>query len=57
MPAKLTRHQILLFPGDYERLGELYVSRRAAEVIRTLVRKHIELIEQRLEERKSGTND
>ena len=49
----LKRHQILLYDGDYNRLGELYSEKSASEVVRTLVRKHIEAVEARLE-RKNG---
>ena len=47
---RLTRHQVLLFEGQYARLNELYAKRSAAEVIRELVRRHIEGVERRAKE-------
>lgn len=44
-PERLTRHQILLFEGDFAKLDELYTHRSATEVVRILVRKHIIAIE------------
>lgn len=46
---ELTRHQILLFKGDFFRLSELYQQRSPTEVVRLLVRKHIEAVEAQLE--------
>jgi hypothetical protein len=46
----LTRHQLLLFEGDFEKLNSFYQHRSATEVIRTLVRRHIESIEIKLRE-------
>lgn len=46
----LTRHQVLLYEGQFERLNEIYSSRSASEVIRQLVDNHLKLIEQRLKE-------
>ena len=50
-PTKLTRHQILLFEGDFDRLSDIYRRRRATEVIRILVRRHLEEIDVRYRER------
>lgn len=50
----LQRHQILLHRGDYERLGELFRDRSAAEIIRALVRKFIEDVEDKQQERNHG---
>lgn len=49
---RLQRHQILLYAGDYDRLGGLFRERSAAEVIRALVRRYIEDVEQRVDEAK-----
>lgn len=38
----LTRHNIMLFPGQIERLNYHYTFRSASEVIRTLVAKHLD---------------
>lgn len=45
----LSRHQILLFEGDFDRLSNIYTKRSPTEVIRLLVRQHIEQILQRKE--------
>lgn len=50
-PEKLTRHQILLFEGDFDRLSDIYRRRRATEVIRILVRRHLQEIDARYRER------
>lgn len=52
----LTRHQVLLYRGDFTRLNELYSSKSATEVIRELVRKHIMQVEARVEELKNEPN-
>lgn len=48
--TKLTRHQILLYDGDFDRLSEIYHRRKATEIIRTLVRNHIAAVEARVKE-------
>ena len=50
-PEELTRHNILLFKGDFTRLDELYQHRSATDVVRTLVRKHIEAVEAKEKEK------
>lgn len=47
----LTRHQLLLFEGDFAKLNSLYQHRSATEVIRKLVRDHINRVEERLREK------
>lgn len=49
----LTRHQILLYKGDFQRLNDIYSSKSATEVIRELVRRHITDVERRLEAQKT----
>ena len=48
-PEKLTHHHILLYDGDFDRLGDLYNTKKPTTVIRALVRKHIQAIETKLE--------
>lgn len=43
---RLTRHNILLFEGDLERLRDFYLHRSPTEVIRVLLRKHLQALEQ-----------
>jgi len=50
---RLTRHQILLFEGDFDRLSDIYRRRRATEVIRTLVRKHLDAVDARFAQRQA----
>jgi hypothetical protein len=50
-PEKLTRHQILLFEGDFDRLSDIYRRRRATEVIRLLVRRHLMEVDSRYRDR------
>lgn len=45
---ELQRHQILLYQGDFERLSSFYRRRKATEVIRILVRRHLEEIDARI---------
>ena len=56
---KLHRHQILLYEGDYERLGRIHATRAPSEVVRQLVRHYIENVERELRERSHarGTTD
>jgi hypothetical protein len=51
---KYTRHQILLSPGQLERLNTIYQTKSASEVIRELVRQHLVQVEQKLRERKEN---
>lgn len=46
----LTRHQVLLYKGDFHELAEFYTSKSTTEVIRELVRAHIIQCRQRLAE-------
>jgi len=48
---KLTRHQILLYEGDFDKLNDIYRRRRATEVVRLLVRRHLNEIEARYQNR------
>lgn len=41
----LSKHTLNLYPGDYEKLRELYPDVGAAAVIRRIVRRYIEQIE------------
>lgn len=50
-PEKLTRHQVLLFEGDFDRLSDIYRRRRATEVIRLLVRRHLVEVDSRYRDR------
>lgn len=50
-PERLHRTNIYLFEGDLARLGELYQHRKPSEVVRILVRKHIQSIESQLKEK------
>ena len=50
-PEKLTRHQILLYEGDFDKLNDIYRRRRATEVVRLLVRRHLQAIEERYPDR------
>ncbi len=50
-PEKLTRHQILLYEGDFDKLNDIYRRRRATEVVRLLVRRHLNEIEARYQDR------
>lgn len=49
----LTRHQVLLYKGDFSTLNDIYSSKSATEVIRELVRAHIVAVQQRLEKQKT----
>lgn len=51
---KLTRHQILLYEGDFERLSEIYRRRKATEIVRTLVRNHIAAVEAKMREKEDA---
>lgn len=50
MTLPLTRHQILLYKGDFEKINDLYSSQSATAVIRELVHRHIASCERRLAE-------
>lgn len=43
---ELTKHTLNLFKGDYEKLAELYPDVGAAPVIRRIVRKFLESLDQ-----------
>jgi hypothetical protein len=38
---KLTRHQILLYRGDFERLKNIYANHSPTSIVRELVRAHL----------------
>jgi hypothetical protein len=42
---KLTRHQILLYRGDFERLKNIYALHSPTSIIRDLVRSHLNRVE------------
>jgi hypothetical protein len=44
-PDPYTKHLIRLYSGDFERLGQLYATKRPNEIIRQLVREHIDALE------------
>jgi hypothetical protein len=44
-PDPYTKHLIRLYSGDFERLGQLYATKRPNEIIRRLVREHIDSLE------------
>lgn len=50
MSEPLSHHHILLYEGDFDRLGDIYHTKKPTVVIRDLVRKHIMLVESKLEE-------
>lgn len=50
----LTRHQILLYKGDFDRLNEIYRRRKATEVVRLLVRQHLDQIDAKQKEKQSA---
>jgi hypothetical protein len=54
MAGKLTRHQILLYAGDMERLRAIYHTLTPTAVIRDLVRGHCDRVEAKLLENKDG---
>lgn len=45
MPENLTKHNILLFEKDFERLKEFHPAESPTSVVRTLVRAHIRRME------------
>lgn len=46
MKGELQKHTLNLFPGDYEKLQDLYPDLGAAVIIRRIVRAYIEKIEE-----------
>lgn len=44
--AELSKHTLNLFPGDYAKLQELYPDIGAATIIRRVIRRFIEQIEE-----------
>lgn len=50
----LTKHTLMLYSGDYEKLRELYPDHGAAVIIRRIVRAHLRQIETRGEEMPSA---
>lgn len=51
---KLTRHQILLYRGDFERLKNIYALHSPTSIIRDLVRSHLNRVEAKLRETKDA---
>jgi hypothetical protein len=51
---KLTRHQILLYSGDFERLKNIYVNHSPTSIVRELVRAHLHRVEAKLRETKEN---
>lgn len=56
MSEKLTRHQILLYAGDMDRLKAIWHNRSPTSVIRDLVRQHCDRVETKLMEQGDGRN-
>jgi hypothetical protein len=48
MTLPLTRHQVLLYKGEFQQLNDIYSSKSATEVIRELVHRHIEEVREKL---------
>jgi hypothetical protein len=46
---KLTRHQVLLYPGDFERLSRMTRGGGAGTIIRELVRRYLIATDQMME--------
>lgn len=44
----LSRHQVILYRGDWEKLQTLHPNNATTEIIRTLVRRHIQRVEQEM---------
>lgn len=42
---RLTRHQILLYRGDFDRLKNIYAHHSPTSIIRDLVRGHLDRVE------------
>jgi hypothetical protein len=51
---KLTRHQILLYSGDFERLKNIYANHSPTSIVRELVRAHLHRVEAKLRETKDA---
>lgn len=47
----LSHHHILLYEGDFDRLASIYHTKTPTAVIRDLVRRHIEAVEIRLQQK------
>lgn len=54
--CELQKHTLNLFPGDYAKLQTFYPDIGAATIIRRLVRKYVEQIEEKGVEEVSGIN-
>lgn len=52
--AELTRHQILLAKGDWEKLQHYHRNRTTTEVIRLLVQRHLREMEVREREKEQA---
>lgn len=51
MSEKLTRHNVLLFEGDFEELRSYYSTLSPTHVIRSLLRKHLNEIKAKIREK------
>ncbi len=47
MPSELQKHTLNLFPGDYAKLQQFYPDLGAATIIRRIVRRFVEQIEEK----------
>lgn len=47
--AKLTKHTMWLFAGDFQRLGDFYPDFGASIIVRQLIRKHLEDLESKVD--------
>lgn len=56
MRTDLSKHTLNLFPGDYARLQELYPDIGAATIIRRIVRKFLEQVEEGGEQPEGNIN-
>lgn len=45
----LRKHTLLLFEGDFDRLGELYPEVGASVMVRTIVRKYLDRVDPKVE--------
>ncbi len=57
MPDKLKGHHILLYAGDFARLQSIYTNISPNYVIRELVRKHCETVEQKIRSNHDTKNE
>ncbi len=57
MADKLQHHHILLYPGDFARLQHIYTNISPNYVIRELVRKHCEMVEEKIRSNQDATEN